>query len=337
MAGDRVLKAIVITVLITNCLDGPISPVVFPVIARESFGGPETLGLMLGTFGGAAFAGALAYGAIGHRLPRRDVFVGCFFTWSLVLLVLATLPSLPVTLAALAVGGFAAGPINPVLGAVSYERIPVRLRGRVFGADHRRRVGGDPARDRARRARRGGVRRPGDTLRDRSRIRRRDELRVLQRRLPGDGSGGRARRTDRVASIARVHARGIHHLGVAVADLDEAVATYTRLFGAEVERRATVEEQGVEAAVVLVGDGRVELLAALGDDTAVGRFLAKRGPGMHHVAYEVADIDAAIVELAENGAELIDAEPREGIFGLEVAFVHPDSVHGVLSEVVSRG
>ena len=134
-----------------------------------------------------------------------------------------------------------------------------------------------------------------------------------------------------------MHPRGIHHLGVAVQDLDVAVDTYTRLFGGEVEHRATVEEQGVEAAAVLVGDGRVELLAALGEDTAVGRFLANRGPGMHHVAYEVADIDAALAELAEHGAELIDEEPREGLFGLEVAFVHPDSVHGVLSEVVSRG
>jgi methylmalonyl-CoA epimerase len=134
-----------------------------------------------------------------------------------------------------------------------------------------------------------------------------------------------------------VHPRGIHHLGVAVQDLDVAVDTYTRLFGGEVEHRATVEEQGVEAAAVLLGDGRVELLAALGEDTPVGRFLASRGPGMHHVAYEVADIDAALAELAEDGAELIDEEPREGLFGLEVAFVHPDSVHGVLSEVVSRG
>ncbi len=134
-----------------------------------------------------------------------------------------------------------------------------------------------------------------------------------------------------------MQARGIHHLGVAVEDLDEAVATYTRLFGAELEHRATVEAQGVEAAAVLVGDGRVELLAALGDDTPVGRFLARRGPGMHHVAYEVVDLDEALAELTGTGAELIDAEPRAGLFGLEVAFVHPDSVHGVLSEVVSRG
>ncbi|HSC91077.1 MAG TPA: methylmalonyl-CoA epimerase [Gaiellaceae bacterium] len=132
-----------------------------------------------------------------------------------------------------------------------------------------------------------------------------------------------------------MQARGIHHLGVAVEDLDEAVDTYARLFGGEVERRARVEEQGVEAAAVLVGDGRVELLAPLDEDTPVGRFLAKRGPGMHHVAYEVADIDAALADLADHGAELIDPEPREGLFGLEVAFVHPDSVHGVLSEVVS--
>jgi methylmalonyl-CoA epimerase len=81
----------------------------------------------------------------------------------------------------------------------------------------------------------------------------------------------------------------------------------------------------------------VELLEPLGADTPVGRFLASRGPGMHHVAYEVADVGAAISGLAEAGADLIDDRPREGLFGLEVAFVHPDSVHGVLSEVVSPG
>jgi methylmalonyl-CoA/ethylmalonyl-CoA epimerase len=132
-----------------------------------------------------------------------------------------------------------------------------------------------------------------------------------------------------------VQARGIHHLGVAVDDLDEAVDTYTRLFGAEVEHRQTVHDQGVEAAAMLVGEGRVELLASLGEETPVGRFLAKRGPGMHHVAYEVADLRAALATLADAGAELIDPEPRAGLFGLEVAFVHPDSVHGVLAEVVS--
>ena len=134
-----------------------------------------------------------------------------------------------------------------------------------------------------------------------------------------------------------MEARSIHHVGVAVADLDEAVRTYERLFGGRVEHRARVEDQGVEAASMRVGDSRVELLAPLGDDTPVGKFIAKRGPGMHHVAYEVDDVAAALAELAEQGAELIDVVPRAGLFGLEVAFVHPDSVHGILSEVVARG
>jgi methylmalonyl-CoA/ethylmalonyl-CoA epimerase len=134
-----------------------------------------------------------------------------------------------------------------------------------------------------------------------------------------------------------VESRGIHHLGVAVVDLDDAVRTYERFFGGRLEHRARVEDQGVEAATLRVGDGRVELLAPLGHDTPVGRFLAKRGPGMHHVAYEVDDVAAALAELAAGGADLIDPAPRRGMFGLEVAFVHPDSVHGVLSEVVARG
>jgi methylmalonyl-CoA epimerase len=131
--------------------------------------------------------------------------------------------------------------------------------------------------------------------------------------------------------------RGIHHLGVAVDDLDSALETYERLFGAEVEHQATIDEQGVRAASLRIGDGRVELLEALGQETPVGRFLAKRGPGMHHVAYEVNDLRATLAELTREGAELIDQQPRAGLFGLEVAFVHPDSVHGVLSEVVSVG
>jgi methylmalonyl-CoA epimerase len=131
--------------------------------------------------------------------------------------------------------------------------------------------------------------------------------------------------------------RGIHHLGVAVDDLDSALETYERLFGAEVEHQAMIDEQGVRAASLRIGEGRVELLEALGQDTPVGRFLAKRGPGMHHVAYEVNDLRATLAELTREGAELIDREPRAGLFGLEVAFVHPDSVHGVLSEVVSVG
>ena len=131
--------------------------------------------------------------------------------------------------------------------------------------------------------------------------------------------------------------RGIHHLGVAVADLDEALATYRRLFGAALEHRSTVPDQGVHALSILVGDGRIELVSPTGDDTPVGRFLASRGPGMHHVAYEVDDVGAALAELSEAGAELIDEAPRTGLFGLEVAFVHPDAVHGVLTEVVCPG
>jgi methylmalonyl-CoA/ethylmalonyl-CoA epimerase len=131
-----------------------------------------------------------------------------------------------------------------------------------------------------------------------------------------------------------VEALRIHHLGVAVEDLDDAVESYERLFGATVEHRATVEDQGVEAASIRLGESRVELLASLGEETPVGKFLAKRGQGMHHVAYEVADLPAALRELLDGGADLIDDAPRQGLFGLQVAFVHPDSVHGVLSELV---
>ncbi len=131
--------------------------------------------------------------------------------------------------------------------------------------------------------------------------------------------------------------RGIHHLGVAVEDLDEAVQTYKRLFGADLEHRETMPEQGVEAAAMRIGGDRVELLASLGEETPVGKFLAKRGPGMHHVAYDVDDLPGALHDLAANGAELIDSEPRAGLYGLQVAFVHPESVHGVLVELVSDG
>jgi methylmalonyl-CoA/ethylmalonyl-CoA epimerase len=131
--------------------------------------------------------------------------------------------------------------------------------------------------------------------------------------------------------------RGIHHLGVAVSNLDGAVETYERLFGASLERRDTVPEQGVEAAAMRVGDDRVELLAALGEDTPVGKFLAKRGPGMHHVAFVTDDLPAALDHVAAAGGELIDKEPHRGLYGLQVAFVHPDSTQGVLVELVSNG
>jgi methylmalonyl-CoA/ethylmalonyl-CoA epimerase len=134
-----------------------------------------------------------------------------------------------------------------------------------------------------------------------------------------------------------VRAKGIHHLGVAVANLDEAVDTYHRLLGAELERRDVVESQGVEAAAVRVGESRVELLSSLGEETPVGKFLANRGPGVHHVAYEVSDLRQEMAELAEQGVHVIDEEPHRGLFGLEVAFVHPESLHGVLAELVASG
>ena len=134
-----------------------------------------------------------------------------------------------------------------------------------------------------------------------------------------------------------MRAKGIHHLGVAVEDLDEAVETYRQLFGAELEQRDVVESQGVEAAAVRIGENRVELLASLGEETPVGKFILKRGPGVHHVAFEVSDLRQELAELAEQGVHVIDQEPHRGLFGLEVAFIHPDAVHGVLAEIVSGG
>jgi methylmalonyl-CoA/ethylmalonyl-CoA epimerase len=131
-----------------------------------------------------------------------------------------------------------------------------------------------------------------------------------------------------------VEVRSVHHVAFAVEDLDEALGTYQRLFGARIEVRGRMEAQGVEAAYLRIGDGRVELVSPLGEDTPVGRFLAKRGPGMHHVAYQVADVAAALRSLVSEGAEVIDAEPRAGLGGHEVSFVHPDSVYGVLVEVI---
>jgi methylmalonyl-CoA epimerase len=132
-----------------------------------------------------------------------------------------------------------------------------------------------------------------------------------------------------------VEVRSVHHVAFAVTDLDEALETYQRLFGARVELRGRMDDQGVEAAYLRIGDGRVELVSALGEDTPVGRFLAKRGPGMHHVAYQVADVGSALRSLRAEGVELIDPEPRPGLGGHEVSFVHPDGVHGVLVEVIS--
>jgi methylmalonyl-CoA epimerase len=130
-------------------------------------------------------------------------------------------------------------------------------------------------------------------------------------------------------------ALNVHHVGIAVDDLDAAILVYTDLFGGRLEHRERVEDQGVEAASLRVGDSRIELLRPLGPDTPVGRFLAKRGPGMHHVAFEVADLPAELARLKADGALLIDEEPRLGLFGHQVAFVHPEATGGVLAEFVS--
>lgn len=127
---------------------------------------------------------------------------------------------------------------------------------------------------------------------------------------------------------------GIHHVGIAVDDLDAAVERYASLFGATVEHRELVEEQGVEAASLRIGSSRIELLAPTGAGTPVGKFLAKRGPGMHHVAFAVPDVGAELARLKAAGVELIDEEPRRGMFGLQVAFVHPEATGGVLAEFV---
>lgn len=126
----------------------------------------------------------------------------------------------------------------------------------------------------------------------------------------------------------------IDHVGLAVEDLDAAVELYESTLGMPLVHRETVSEQGVEAVLLDVGDGHVELLAPLGSDTPVGKFLERKGPGLHHVAYAVADIDATLAELRERGVELIDASPRTGIRQSRVAFAHPKSTGGVLTEIV---
>jgi methylmalonyl-CoA/ethylmalonyl-CoA epimerase len=126
----------------------------------------------------------------------------------------------------------------------------------------------------------------------------------------------------------------IDHIGVAVSDLERAIALYEGTFGMPLVHRETVEEQGVEAVLLDVGDGHVELLSPLGPETVVGKFVERRGEGLHHVAYRVDDIDAALAELGEAGVELIDHEARIGIRGSRVAFVHPKATGNVLTELV---
>ncbi|MDX6701783.1 MAG: methylmalonyl-CoA/ethylmalonyl-CoA epimerase [Baekduia sp.] len=126
----------------------------------------------------------------------------------------------------------------------------------------------------------------------------------------------------------------IDHVGVAVEDLDAAITLYETTYEMTLVHRETVAEQGVEAVLLDVGENHVELLAPLGPDTPVGKFLAKKGPGLHHVAYQVADIDAALEALKAAGTRLIDETPRIGIRGSRVAFLHPAASGGVLTEIV---
>jgi methylmalonyl-CoA/ethylmalonyl-CoA epimerase len=126
----------------------------------------------------------------------------------------------------------------------------------------------------------------------------------------------------------------IDHIGVATDDLDGAIALYEGTLGMPVAHRETVESQGVEAVLLDVGEGHVELLRPLGPDTPVGKYLERKGPGLHHVAYAVDDIEGVLGSLKEAGIELIDSEPRVGIRDSRVAFVHPKSTGGVLTEIV---
>jgi len=126
----------------------------------------------------------------------------------------------------------------------------------------------------------------------------------------------------------------IDHIGVATEDLEGSLALYEQTLGMPLAHRETVESQGVEAVLLDVGENHVELLAPLGEETPVGKFLAKRGPGLHHVAYQVTDIDAALAGLREAGVRMIDEQPRIGIRSSRVAFLHPSASGGVLTELV---
>jgi methylmalonyl-CoA/ethylmalonyl-CoA epimerase len=126
----------------------------------------------------------------------------------------------------------------------------------------------------------------------------------------------------------------IDHIGVAVADLDAAIELHTERYGMPLVHRETIEAQGVEAALLDVGESHVELLSPLGEETPVGRFLAKNGPGLHHVAYAVEDVDAALRSLRAQGLRAIDETPRAGIRGSRIAFLHPKTAGGVLTELV---
>ena len=126
----------------------------------------------------------------------------------------------------------------------------------------------------------------------------------------------------------------VDHIGLAVEDLDAAIALHEEAYGMALVHREVVDEQGVEAVLLDVGENHVELLRPLDGETPVGRFLSKRGPGLHHVAYQVADVQATLTTLRERGLRLIDEQPRTGIRGSRVAFLHPAASGGVLTEIV---
>ena len=126
----------------------------------------------------------------------------------------------------------------------------------------------------------------------------------------------------------------IEHIALAVEDLDAAVAHYEGVWGLEVSHRERVEDQGVEEAMLPIGESFLQLLGPTGPDTTVGRFVAKRGEGLHHIAYEVPDLEGALAELKERGVRLIDEVPRRGGRGHMVAFVHPRGNHGLLVELI---
>ena len=126
----------------------------------------------------------------------------------------------------------------------------------------------------------------------------------------------------------------IDHVGVAVEDLDSAVELYSQRFDMREQHRETVEEQGVEAVLLEVGDGHVELIRPLSPDTGVARWIDRHGPGLHHVAYATEDIDSALATVRDAGLRLIDEQPRRGIRDSRVAFLHPKSTGGVLTELV---
>jgi methylmalonyl-CoA/ethylmalonyl-CoA epimerase len=128
--------------------------------------------------------------------------------------------------------------------------------------------------------------------------------------------------------------RRIDHIGIAVADLEAAIAVHEQTYGMHLVHRETVTEQGVEAVLLDVGENHVELLRPLDGDTPVGRFLERRGPGLHHVAYQVGDLDAALAQLRDAGVRMIDSAPRQGIRGSRVAFIHPSASGSVLTELV---